>query len=285
MKKWMTLMATSALALSLVACNTSATPTSKTSEENTSDLTLKQVFEKSLAQSESIESLSADLDMVQKIEVPAQDVAMDTSSKMTMDLIVDPLSMHQKGTTSTTIPGEESTGQPQEIEMESFMTADGFFTQDNMSQQWMKLPKDMYEQMISISQKQADPSQQLKDLEIFMDDFTFNQDDKEYVLKLSASGEKFNELIQKQLAETMPELGADEQEMLKELNIKKVDYEIHIDKETFNTTALNVVMDMTMAVDGEEMTLYQDMKSTFSNYNGVKKIVVPQEVLDTAQEM
>lgn len=285
MKKWMTLMATSALALSLVACNTSATPTSKTSEENTSDLTLKQVFEKSLAQSESIESLSADLDMVQKIEVPAQDVAMDSTSKMTMDLIVDPLSMHQKGTTSTTIPGEESSGQPQEMEMESFMTADGFFTHDNMSQQWMKLPKDMYEQMISISQKQADPSQQLKDLEAFMDDFTFNQDDKEYVLKLSAAGEKFNELIQKQLAETMPELGADEQEMLKELNIKKVDYEIHIDKETFNTTALNVVMDMTMAVDGEEMTLYQDMKSTFSNYNGVKKIVVPQEVLDTAQEM
>ncbi|WP_342542838.1 DUF6612 family protein [Paenisporosarcina sp. FSL H8-0542] len=285
MKKWMTLMATSALALSLVACNTSATPTSKTSEENTSDLTLKQVFEKSLAQSESIESLSADLDMVQKVEVPAQDVAMDSTSKMTMDLIVDPLSMHQKGTTSTTIPGEESSGQPQEMEMESFMTADGFFTHDNMSQQWMKLPKDVYEQMISISQKQADPSQQLKDLEAFMDDFTFNQDDKEYVLKLSAAGEKFNELIQKQLAETMPELGADEQEMLKELNIKKVDYEIHIDKETFNTTALNVVMDMTMAVDGEEMTLYQDMKSTFSNYNGVKKIVVPQEVLDTAQEM
>lgn len=285
MKKWMTLMATSALALSLVACNTSATPTSKTSEENTSDLTLKQVFEKSLAQSESIESLSADLDMVQKVEVPAQNVAMDSTSKMTMDLIVDPLSMHQKGTTSTTIPGEESSGQPQEMEMESFMTADGFFTHDNMSQQWMKLPKDMYEQMISISQKQADPSQQLKDLEAFMDDFTFNQDDKEYVLKLSAAGEKFNELIQKQLAETMPELGADEQEMLKELNIKKVDYEIHIDKETFNTTALNVVMDMTMAVDGEEMTLYQDMKSTFSNYNGVKKIVVPQEVLDNAQEM
>lgn len=285
MKKWMTLMATSALALSLVACNTSATPTSKTSEENTSDLTLKQVFEKSLAQSESIESLSADLDMVQKVEVPAQDVAMDSTSKMTMDLIVDPLSMHQKGTTSTTIPGEESSGQPQEMEMESFMTADGFFTHDNMSQQWMKLPKDMYEQMISISQKQADPSQQLKDLEAFMDDFTFNQDDKEYVLKLSAAGEKFNELIQKQLAETMPELGADEQEMLKELNIKKVDYEIHIDKETFNTTALNVVMDMTMAVDGEEMNIYQDMKSTFSNYNGVKKIVVPQEVLDNAQEM
>ncbi|MCZ8536803.1 hypothetical protein M9R32_06380 [Paenisporosarcina quisquiliarum] len=285
MKKWMTLMAAGALALSLAACNSSATPTSDTTEENTSDLSLKQVFEKSLAQSESIESLSANLDMVQKIEVPGQDVAMDTTSKMTMDLIVEPLSMHQKGTTSTKIPGEESSGQPQEIEMESYMTEDGFFTHDNMSQQWMKLSADMYEQMMAVSQKQADPSQQLKDLETFMDEFTFEQNEKEYILNLSASGEKFNKLIQKQLAETMPELGSDQQEMLKELKIKKVDYEIFIDKETFNTTALNMVMDMSMAVDGEEMNLYQDMKSTFSNYNGLKKIVVPQEVLDNAQEM
>jgi hypothetical protein len=149
----------------------------------------------------------------------------------------------------------------------------------------MKLSADMYEQMMAVSQKQADPSQQLKDLETFMDEFTFEQNEKEYILNLSASGEKFNKLIQKQLAETMPELGSDQQEMLKELNIKKVDYEIFIDKETFNTTALNMVMDMSMAVDGEEMNLYQDMKSTFSNYNGLKKIVVPQEVLDNAQEM
>lgn len=278
-------MAASLLSFSLVACNSTATPTSKTSEENTSELTLEQVFKKSLAQSETVKSLSASLDMSQLIEMPSQAVSMNTTSNMTMDMMVEPLSVYQKGTTTMTVPGEDSSTEPQEVEMESYMTEDGFFMHDNMSQQWMKLPSDMYDQMMAMSDKQADPAQQLKDLEPFIKDFIFEQTDTEYVLKLAASGDQFNELIQKQLTEMMPEALVEGEELLKGLNIEKVNYEIFIDKETFNTTALNMVMDMTMAVEGEKMKLSQDLKSIFSNYNKVEPIKVPQEVLDSAQEM
>ena len=65
----------------------------------------------------------------------------------------------------------------------------------------------------------------------------------------------------------------------------KVNYEIFIDKETFNTTALNMIMDMTMVVEGEEMKLAQNLKSTYDNYNEVEKIEIPQEIIDNAQEM
>lgn len=285
MKKWMTIMVAGLLTFSLAACNSTATPTSETSEEKKSELTLEQVFEKSLAQSETIESLSATLDMSQLIEVPSQGVSMDTTSNLTMDMNVEPLSVYQKGTTAMTVPGEESPTEPQDIEIESYMTEDGFFMRDSMTQQWMKLPTDMYEQMMAMSDSQADPAQQLKDLQPFMKDFTFEQNDNEYILKLSASGDQFNELIQKQLAETMPETMVEEEEMLKGLKIEKVNYEIFIDKETFNTTALNMIMDMTMAVEGEEMKLSQDLKSVFSDYNQVERIKVPQEILDSAQEM
>lgn len=278
-------MTASLLSFSLVACNSTATPTSKTSEENTSELTLEQVFKKSLAQSETVKSLSASLDMSQLIEMPSQAVSMNSTSNMTMDMMVEPLSVYQKGTTTMTVPGEDSSTEPQEVEMESYMTEDGFFMHDNMSQQWMKLPSDMYDQMMAMSDKQADPAQQLKDLEPFIKDFIFEQTDTEYVLKLAASGDQFNELIQKQLTEMMPEALVEGEELLKGLNIEKVNYEIFIDKETFNTTALNMVMDMTIAVEGEEMKLSQDLKSIFSNYNKVEPIKVPQEVLDSAQEM
>lgn len=285
MKKWMTLMVASVLTLGLAACNSTATPTSETAEDKTSELTLKQVFDKSLAQSESIKSLTADIEMSQFIEVPSQDVAMDTVTNMTMDMFVDPLSIYQKGTTSTTVPGEDSSVQPQEVEIESYMTDEGFFMNHSMSAQWVKLPGDMYEQMMAMSQKQADPSQQLKDLEVFMDDFTFEQTEDMYVLNLSASGDKFNELIKKQLTETMPEMQLDQEEMLKDMNIEKVDYEIFIDKETFNTTAFNMLLEMTVSVEGEEMKMSQDLKSTFTKYNEIEPIKVPQEVLDNAQEM
>jgi len=285
MKKWTALLAASVLTFGLAACNSTATPTSETAKENTSEMTLKQVYEKSLAQSESIESLSAVIDMNQLIKVPSQGVEMNTTSEMTMDMVVEPLSVYQKGTTVMTVPGEESAMPAQEIEIESYMTEDGFFMYDSMSAQWMKLPTDMYAQMMAMSENQADPAQQLKDLEQFMDDFTFEQTDSEYVLKLEASGDQFNELVQKQLSETMPEGMVEEEELLKDLKIEKVYYEIFIDKKTFNTTGFNMVMDMTMPVEGEEMTLSQDLKSTFSDYNNVEPIKVPQEILDSAQVM
>jgi len=285
MKKWKTLMVVSVLTLGLAGCNSTATPTSETAEDKKSELTLKQVFDKSLAQSESIKSLNADIEMSQVIEVPSQNVEMDTETKMTMDMFVDPLSIYQKGTTSTTVPGQDASEQPQEVEIESYMTEEGFFMNHSMSQQWVKLPADMYEQMMSMSQKQADPSQQLKDLEMFRDDFSFEQTDDMYVLKLSASGDKFNELIQKQLTETMPAMEMEQENMLKDMNIEKVDYEIFIDKETFNTSAFNMNLEMTVTVEGEEMKMSQNMKSTFNKFNEIEPIKVPQEVLDNAKAM
>ncbi|MGB2992970.1 MAG: DUF6612 family protein [Paenisporosarcina sp.] len=285
MKKWKTLMVASVLTLGLAACNSTATPTSETAEDKKSELTLKQVFDKSLAQSESIKSLNADIEMSQVIEVPSQNVEMDTETKMTMDMFVNPLSIYQKGTTSTTVPGQDTSEQPQEVEIESYMTEEGFFMNHSMSQQWVKLPADMYEQMMSMSQKQADPSQQLKDLEMFRDDFSFEQSDDMYVLKLSASGDKFNELIQKQLTETMPAMELEQENMLKDMNIEKVDYEIFINKKTFNTSAFNMNLEMTVTVEGEEMKMSQNMKSTFDKFNEIEPIKVPQEVLDNAKAM
>ncbi|MET0785143.1 MAG: DUF6612 family protein [Paenisporosarcina sp.] len=285
MKKWSMLLAVMTLSLGLAACNETATPTSNTTKEQTSDMTLKDVFAKSMEQSESIKSLSAEIDMTQLIEVPSQEISMETASKMDMDMVIEPLSLYQKGTTSMTMPGAPSSEQAQDMEMESYMTEQGFYMFDSMSNQWTKLPSDMYEQIMSMSQKQADPAKQLKDLEAFMDDFTFEQTDSAYVLKLAASGDKFNELIQKQLADTMPDMMVEEQELLKDMNIEKVNYEIFIDKETFNTTALNMIMDMTMIVEGEEMKLSQNLKSTYSKYNEVEKIEIPQEIIDNAQEM
>lgn len=285
MKKWSILLAVTTLSFGLVACNDTATPTPGTKTEQSSNLTLQDVFKKSMEQSESIQSLSANIDMTQLIEVPSQEISMETTSKMNMDMVIEPLSLYQKGTTSMTMPGMPSSELTDDMKMESYLTEQGFYMFDSMSNIWTKLPSDMYEQIMSMSQKQADPAKQLKDLESFKDDFTFEQTDSSYVLKLADSGDKFNELIQNQLADTMPDMMIEEQELLKEMNIEKVNYEIFIDKETFNITALNMIMDMTMVVEGEEMQLAQNLKSTYSKYNEVEKIVIPQEIIDNAQEM
>ncbi len=285
MKKWKMLVVASVLTLALAGCNSTATPTSESASNQKNELTLKQVFDKSLAQSASIKSLNADVDMSQLIEVPSQNVEMNTDTNMNMDMFVEPLSIYQKGTTSTLVPDEDSSMHPQEVEIESYMTDEGFFMHHSMSAQWVKLPADMYEQMMSMSQKQADPSQQLKDLEMFRDDFSFEQTEDMYVLKLSASGDKFNELIKKQVTETIPAMKLDQKNMLKDMNIEKVDYEILIDKNTFNTSAFNMVLKMSVSVESEKMEVSQDLKSTFTKFNEIEPISVPQDVLDNAKEM
>lgn len=285
MKKWMTLIIVSILSIGLAACNQSAAPSKETSKENTSDLTLQEVFTQSLEQSEKLESLSATIDMTQVVEIPAQEISMETTSKMDMDMIIEPLSLHQKGTTSMKMLGEETLGEPGGMKIESYLTDQGFFMYDSMSSQWMKLPKDMYEQIMSMSKNQADPSQQLKDLEGFMDDFTFVQNDTSYVLQLDASGDKFNKLMQKQLADTMPDMMVEEQELLKNMNVEKVNFEISIDKKTFNITTLNMVIDMTMTVEGETMRVTQDIKSTYNKFDEVNSIQVPQDVINNAKEI
>lgn len=285
MKKWMTLMFVLVLTLGLAACNDTATPSSETTKENTSDLTLQEVFAQSLDQSEKIESLRASIDMTQVVEIPTQEISMETASKMDMDMVIEPLSLYQKGTTSMKMLGDDSTEQPDAVEIESYLTDQGFFMYDSMSNQWLKLPTDMYDQILSMSQNQADPSQQLKDLESFLDDFTFEQNDSSYILKLAASGDKFNSLIQKQMTETMPDMMVEEQDLLKDMNVEKVNFEIFIDKKTFNTTAMNIIMDMTMAVDGENMKISQNIKSIYSKFNDVDSIKAPQDVVENAEEM
>lgn len=287
MKKWATFTAAGVLTMGLAACGQTAEPTSETTEEQTSDMTLEEVFDKSMEVSNATESLSAKIDMTQNMKQPSQDLAMETSSVMDMDITMDPLAIYQKGTTTMKMDGSE---EEQTMDMEMYMTEQGFFMNDSTTGQWMKLPSEMYDQIAQMTEQQSDPSQQLKQLETFKDDFTFEQTDSEYVLKLSAAGDEFNALIEEQMSQFMPELEGEENqaamdEMMEAMNIEKVDYTINIDKETFETTAVDMIMDMTMEMEGETMEMNQVMNADYSNYNGVETITVPEDVVNGAQEM
>lgn len=279
MKKLMAIAATAIMAFGLSACNGTAAPSEGSKAAGNSELTLQEVFEKSIEQSGTVESLKAHIDMTQTMEIPSQDLSMDMKSKMDMSMTVEPLAIYQKG--ETAMVGVENGSQ----QMESYMTEDGFYVYEGLSGQWTKLPQEMSEQVLSLSSQQADPSQQLKELEPFMEDFKFEHTENAYILRLSASGDEFNELIKKEMEETMPEILAGNPEMLKNMDIHKVDYEIYIDKESFNPTKLNMKLEMSMVSEGEELIIKQDFKSSFSDYNNVGEIKVPQEVIDSANTL
>ena len=80
-------------------------------------------------------------------------------------------------------------------------------------------------------------------------------------------------------------MGEEEQKALENMNINELEYEIYVDKESFNMTAMNMVMSMTMEEQGETLNIDIDSNTAYENINGIEKIEVPQEVIDSAVEL
>lgn len=283
MKNWMKGIATAILVLGLGACSTTAeTKTDqetgkKVKIENKSKLTVQEVYEKAMAVSEEQKSMHAQMTIDQVIKVPSQELEMDSKIKMDMDMVIEPLSIYQKINMDM--------GEQGKMDMEMYVTEAGFFMSNPESEGWIKLPNDMYEVMVGQMASGANPSLDMTMFKEFADDFKFEQTEDEYVLTISAAGDKFSELFKKVATENMPAgLEVDEQqaEVLENMEVKSLDYEIFIDKKTFYTNAFNMNMDMTMKVEGEEMHIDQKVKADISKINEIKTIKIPQEVVDNA---
>jgi len=296
LKNWLKGLAIVMLALALSACNSTATPKTETpadpdTNEETgkeanekadeqSELTAMEVYEKAMEASEDLKSMHAKMDIQQKIEVPSEDLKMDSKIKMDMDMVMEPLAMYQKMNMDM---GEQGA-----MDTEIYMTDAGFFMFDPETEQWLKFPKEMSDDMMEQMGGGTDPTPDMEMFKEFTDDFKFEQTDDEFILTLSAEGEKFNSLMKNAIADSMPagmEMGEEEAELMENMNVKSLNFEIFIDKETFQTNAFNMDMDMTMAMEGQEMHIIQQMKSIISQVNEIEKIDVPQDVLDNAVDI
>ncbi|KUF29927.1 MULTISPECIES: DUF6612 family protein [Lysinibacillus] len=282
MKKIFKVLAVGTLALTLAACNSSATPTKDTTK--TSKLTLEQVYDKAVDRQADIKSASANMDMTQVTKVGSGKEAMEFSidSKMDMDIIVDPLAMHLSG--SMSMPdmmseGEETTDMP----IEMYMKKDtGLFMKDMTTDSWIKLPDENFDEILDQTAASADAKEQLEHLKKFIGDFKFEQTDDEYVLTLEAKGDKFKELIDSEITKSIEDMGLEENPM-DQLTIEKINYVLHIDKETFDTKKMDMNFDLKMAVEGDELIMNTKSVVTYTDFNHLKTIDIPQSIIDNAQ--
>lgn len=286
MKKWLKGLGVGVLALGLAACGSAAEPKKdaetgeKVELENKSEMTAQEVYSKAMEVSEEQKSMHAVMDINQKISIPSQDLDMDSKIKMDMDIIVEPLSMHQNM--------KMDMGEMGKMDMELYMNDSGFFMNDPESGQWIKMPKDMYDEMMAQMGGETDPTLDMKMFNEFKDDFKFEQTDDEYILTLSASGDKFSSLMKELMGSALPaemDMTEEDAEMLENMDVKSLEVVMYIDKETFYTNAFDLDMDMTMKVEEEEMHIVQKMKSVISKINEIDEIVVPQEVIDEAVDL
>lgn len=277
MKKWKMLLVATTMTFALAACNDTATPANKEVKETT-DMTLEEVYNKSLAVSEELSSVSAKVNLHQKMNIPSEEANVELKADMDMDVVIEPMQMYQKGTTSMKT---EDGSMDESMETEMYFNGTEFYMYEGTGKQWMKLPTDALGDVMAQTSS-ANPASSLAELEDYIKDFKFEQDDKNYILTLDASGDKFNELVQAQIDETLQSMAQAGEDVQLDVKINSISYLIHIDKESFQTTKVDVTVDMDMEAEGESINMNQDMKTDFSNFNGVEKIEIPQEVIDSA---
>ncbi|WP_367949306.1 DUF6612 family protein [Bacillus sp. FJAT-29790] len=281
LKKTLSVLTGFLMIFMLAACNQTAKPVNQSDKETTaekpSDLTLEEVLDKSTKASESLKGFSIKLDMTQNMSSDQEEQDLNTKSVIDMNIVTEPMAFYQKMTMS--VEGSE-----EKFETESYFTEEGMFFFDAAGAQWMKFPKEMSDSLLQMSAQQTNPGEELKKLQKFVDDFTFKQDQKNYILKLEASGEKFNDFIKETAVGAMPpEMAQDE--LLNNMKINSMEYEILVDKETFYPVSLNMVIDMEITVENQTIVMKQKMHGQYSNHNKVEIISVPKEVIDTAVEM
>ncbi|MGD6833045.1 DUF6612 family protein [Sutcliffiella halmapala] len=249
-------------------------------QDNTENesLTADQVLQKSIAAMSSLKSYSMEMASEQEITMEGEEpINMVTSTKT--DMTLDPVSMYQVNSM------EDAESMMEGMETESYFTADGFFILDQMAGKWFKMPDEFTSELNSLSDMQTNPAQQLEMLKGYSDEMKLSEEGDVYILNFSGSGEQYNEMISMFGSMMGEEMGGMMEEMMSMMSINQLDYELHIDKETFYQMNIVMMMDMEMDIEGENITSIQNMNSTLSNFDEVGDITVPQEVLDSAEEM
>lgn len=250
----------------------------------TEELTLEEVLTHWAEASTEVTSLHADVLTNQLMSMGEDGMVMDVTLDLGVDMTVEPLAFYQ---TSETFIVSEDIENENPMTMEMYYTEEGMFIYEPTMDMWLKIPDESLadmEDLELISQDSINPVEQLEQLQMFQDDFVFEQSADEYILKLDASGEEFKALLDEQLENTLGQMEIEAQMVLDDMTIHSASYEIYIDKETFLTNSMNVKMDIDMNIDGETMNIISDTQITYSQYNEIGAITVPDEVLEQTEE-
>ncbi|MGE7981748.1 DUF6612 family protein [Solibacillus sp. NPDC093137] len=274
------LFAMSTLSIALVAgCGNTAEPVEGTDSE--ANLTLQQVYEKAMQRQQNLKSVHAEtkMDQVTSFVMDGKTVDMTSNSNLAMDIQQDPMAMYSKGTVEMDMGDDKM-----ELPIEMYMTEeDGFYLFNGDSNEWLKMPDEQYEQLLAQTGAQADASEQLEQLEQFIEDFSFEQDDENYLLTLNIEGDQFKQFILSQMGASLGESLEMNGEMLENMSFEDSQYNIVVAKDTFDIKEMDMDLKIITNVEGQETTIENDANIVYSKFDEVKEINIPNEVKKEAK--
>ncbi|WEG16630.1 copper amine oxidase N-terminal domain-containing protein [Alkalihalophilus pseudofirmus] len=220
-----------------------------------------------------LNSYSADMKLWQVMNVDGEEFVMDMEMKM--DVVMDPIGFYQYMAMTMEELGGES------IVSEAYLTEEGYYVSE--MGQWIKYDDDMVEEILQLSQMQMDPMYQYELLLDYAENVSVIENKDTYMMSFSITGSGFNELLNELLGGI--DLGIPEEE-LEMIGLLFENFDISIsttfDKETLFPLSQQMTSELEVSIEGETMHLTQKVDGTYSNFNEIEKITIPQEVIDSA---
>ncbi len=238
------------------------------------DLGPQEVLEKSVKAMDKLDRFAVSTQV--KLEQDLSPQTNQTLIEFDAEVMLNPLTMHQ-----LRIIRQEAENKMSKSEM--YVSEEGMFMYEPDLDQWLTLPRDMFEQMMEMEDIHTNPGEHLEDLSTMTDDFHFMEDDSGYRIELSTTEKKFQsfliELIPHEWLE--PVKG---EETAKHIALKRITFGIEIDKDTFRQTSLDIYADFSINMDEQTIPVQQTIHTVYRAFNDVPDITIPDEVIENAED-
>ncbi|WP_059105545.1 DUF6612 family protein [Shouchella shacheensis] len=284
MKKWKWLVATSASAVALAACSGDDTNEESEGANEGGEESAEEILTQSIETMEGLNSYSVETNATQTMDVEGEEQQMEES--MSMDLMQDPLSFAQSGTGPDPMTGEQG-------ETQEFFKDGTVYSQ--LNGEWIKA--DGAEVGLESEEDLPRPAEGQADMLLdHIESFSVEDDGDRYALTAEGSGEDLQALayilagMQPPQEDEEAENGEGEEEQQQqppqpELALNQLDLVLYIDKETYQQEEMDMNMDVDLVQGEQTMATTQSLQTTYSQFDEVEEIEVPEEALDNAITM
>lgn len=247
-------------------------------EEVSEELTVEDVLAKSIEAMNGVESFSTEMEVDQETTL-GEEETIATKMTMKMDATQNPFGLYQE--TSMQVPDFDEG----DLMAKVYFTEDGAYMNDGMEDVWFKYPDDFTQDLLALQEMQMQPEEQLEILKSYSENLTMTEDGDHYVITVEGSDQTIDQMADQLNMMFGENLGEGFGELTSMMDITQLDYTLHINKETFYQEAIDMMMEFSMEAEGEKISMIQHSTGTFSNFNEIESIEVPQEIIDSAEEL
>ncbi|MFS0786075.1 DUF6612 family protein [Shouchella sp. 1P09AA] len=284
------LLVAPASTLMLVACGgdetggEAGTEDANTNEEiqENEPLSVEEVLQQTEDAMNDVDSFRTEMGMTYDVEADGEEgnESMQFGLNTMIDAIADPLAFEMSTTISASELGVD-------IGMDQYFVDGNFYMQSPLGGDWLRM--DISDEMEMEEELQVDEQEQLQMLRDMMDQIEMTEEDNTYVISMEGNNGDAQELIywymdmggQNEMA--LPQ--EDFEMMMENMEIENMSYRLVIDEETFHQQSVTMNVDMMMEEDGESMNFTMDIDGTYSMYNEIDSIDIPDDVIENSVDI